>query len=331
MENLWLFEPHEQNPPDRPGFAAALAAKVKQAAEKGVYFGTSSWKYEGWIGQIYTPSRYQTRGKFSRRKFEETCLAEYAAVFPVVCGDFSFYQFPAPDYWSRLFASAPPPLEFAFKVPEEITVRTWPSHARYGPRAGMENDAFLNAELFSRLFLEPLGPFRSRVAVLIFEFGAFPRSVYAHEEEFAGDLDRFLSQLDPGWRYAVEIRNPEFLGSAYLACLRRHGVAHVLNAWTRMPELGSQMQAPGIETADFVVTRALLRFGRSYEDAVARFQPYSQVQDPNPAARSALRVIARRAIASKRRAYLFVNNRLEGNAPGTIDAVLGEDDFGSGD
>jgi uncharacterized protein YecE (DUF72 family) len=31
--------------------AAALAAK-------GVYVGTSSWKYEGWFGQLYTPSRY---------------------------------------------------------------------------------------------------------------------------------------------------------------------------------------------------------------------------------------------------------------------------------
>jgi hypothetical protein len=24
----------------------------------GVYLGTSSWKYEGWLGRIYTPERY---------------------------------------------------------------------------------------------------------------------------------------------------------------------------------------------------------------------------------------------------------------------------------
>jgi hypothetical protein len=34
-----------------------------------VYFGTSSWKYEGWLGSIYTPERYLTRGKFSKKKW----------------------------------------------------------------------------------------------------------------------------------------------------------------------------------------------------------------------------------------------------------------------
>jgi hypothetical protein len=32
--------------------------KLKQAAElsaKGIFIGTSSWKYEGWFGQLYTP------------------------------------------------------------------------------------------------------------------------------------------------------------------------------------------------------------------------------------------------------------------------------------
>ena len=76
---------------------------LKALAAQGIYFGTSSWKYEGWLGSIYTPERYTTRGKFSRRKFEDECLAEYAETFPAVGGDFSFYQFPAPEYWQRLF------------------------------------------------------------------------------------------------------------------------------------------------------------------------------------------------------------------------------------
>ena len=35
-------------------------------------------------------------------------------------------------YWKRLFASAPASLKYAFKVPEEITVRMLPMHPRYG-------------------------------------------------------------------------------------------------------------------------------------------------------------------------------------------------------
>ena len=70
---------------------------LRRLAESGVYFGTSSWKYEGWLGSIYTPKRYVTRKKFSRKKFEAECIREYAATFPTVGGDFSFYQFPSAE------------------------------------------------------------------------------------------------------------------------------------------------------------------------------------------------------------------------------------------
>ena len=302
---------------------AALATKLADLASHGIYLGTSSWKYPGWLGSIYTPERYHARGRFSNRKFEQECLGEYAETFPVVCGDFAFYQFPSPEYWKRLFGSAPPTLCFAFKVPEEITVRIWPSHARYGPRAGQDNPSFLNADLFRAMFLDLLEPYRDQVVALIFEFGAFPRNLYESVETFLGDLDTFLNALPKFWRYAVEIRNPEFLAPEYLDCLRRHGVAHVFNAWTRMPELRHQIELPGVETAEFTVTRALLRLGRPYEQAVRKFQPYSSVQEPNPPVRAALASIIGRAKQTRRPAYIFVNNRLEGNAPGTIAAVLG--------
>lgn len=308
-------------PPEPSPFRTALAEKLRKAAADGTYFGTSSWKYEGWLGQIYTPERYLTRGRFSHKRFEDSCLAEYAAVFPIVCGDFSFYQFPAPQFWEKLFASAPAPLQFAFKAPEEITVRVWPKHERYGDKSGLDNPTFLNAEAFQALFLDLLEPYRERVEVLIFEFGTFPRNVYEREEDFVMDLDHFLGQLPKTWRYAVEIRNPEFLGPLYLAALADRGVAHVFNAWTRMPTIGEQMALPGAFTTDLVVARALLRQGRAYEQAVQMFQPYAKLQEPNPETREALKVLARR----RKRRLIFVNNRFEGNAPSTIDAVLGDD------
>src|SRR5262245_4356980 len=101
---------------DLPPQAARLAPMLRAPAEKGVLQGTSSWKYDGCLRTIDSPARYETREKFSKKKFEETCLAEYARTFPVVCGDFAFYQFPAPDYWRRLFEGTPASLSFAFKV-----------------------------------------------------------------------------------------------------------------------------------------------------------------------------------------------------------------------
>jgi hypothetical protein len=133
-----------------------------------------------------------------------------------------------------------------------------------------------------------------------------------------------LGNLPRAFRYAVEVRNPEFLEDAYFDLLRTHGVAHVYNAWNRMPELGVQLSIPQAATAGFLACRALLRRGRAYEDAVRLFAPYDRVQDPNPGAREALRELIRRARRNGQLAFLFVNNRLEGNAVETIRAVVSE-------
>ena len=300
-----------------------LAQALRALAEEGIFIGTSSWKYEGWLGQIYTRERYLVRGSFSLKKFQAECLAEYAEIFPVVGGDFSFYQFPSRDYWRRLFASAPESLRFGLKVPEQITVRMWPQHARYGGQAGQPNPSFLNVELLEAAFLEPLRPYRERVAVLIFEFGAFSKQSYASLQEFLRDLDRFLAALPGGFRYSVEIRNPEYLRPEYFACLRARGVAHVLNAWTRMPELETQLRLHPVFTTDFTVCRALLRRGRTYEEAVKLFTPYQQVKDPYPGGRRALQHLMEVSRRDRRTAFIFVNNRFEGNAPGTIEAIVG--------
>lgn len=295
-----------------------LAARLKALAADGVYIGGSSWKYEGWLGQVYTRERYLSRGRFSRQRFEAECLREYTETFPTVCGDFAFYQFPTKDFWRKLFDQTPDGFRFAFKVPEQITCKSFPAHPRYAAQAGKENECFLDHLVLQDLFLEPLEPYRAKTALLIFEFGTFARSTFSGAAEFLDRLEPFLENLPPGFRYAVEIRNPEFLERDYFACLRSHGIAHVYNAWSRMPELRRQMAIPDSVTADFLVCRALLRRGRPYEDAVALFTPYREIQDPEPEARESMRILIGRAREDKRMLFLFVNNRLEGNAPLTI-------------
>ena len=303
----------------------SFAARIQALARRRIFMGGSSWKYEGWLGQIYTRSRYQMRGRFSKKLFEDTCLAEYASIFPTVCGDFAFYQFPSDDFWRKLFAQVPAGFQFAFKAPEQITCRVFPLHARYGGQGGRDNDTFLDADLLREAFLRPLETYRDKTALLIFEFGAFSPRAFARPADFVDRLDPFLSKLPAGFRYSVEIRNPDFLVPDYFACLRSHGVAHVYNAWTKMPQLPDQIAIPDSRTADFLVTRALLRHGRAYEDAVREFSPYTEVRDPNPFARQGIREILEIAQMEDRTAFIFINNRLEGNAPGTIVSILDGD------
>jgi uncharacterized protein YecE (DUF72 family) len=315
-ETLSLFD----EPPEYE--LTPLGRKLASLASRDILVGTSSWKYEGWLGQIYSPERYTSRGKFSHKRFQAECLGEYAANFPIVCGDFSFYQFPSEEYWRRLFSSAPNSLKYAFKVPEEITARMFPAHSRYSARAGQANLTFLDATLFRNAFLDLLGPYKEQVAVLIFEFGTFGKQTFANVQEFVALLDPFLASLPSNFRYAVEVRNQEFLAADYFTCLRHHGVAHVFNAWTRMPDIAEQVQLPEVFTADFTVARALLRKGCPYEEAVAKFAPYQQVREPNHQVRQALKDLIKRARDRAEPSYIFVNNRLEGNAPQTIESIV---------
>ena len=70
-----------------------------------------------------------------------------------------------------------------------------------------------------------------------------------------------------------------------------------------------------------IVTRALLRRGRSYEHAVNLFSPYKEVRDVNEPVREALRDIIDIAEVDGLPAFIFINNRLEGNSPATIVAI----------
>jgi len=116
------------------------------------------------------------------------------------------------------------------------------------------------------------------VAAIIFEFGTFAKIDSATPVIFLGRLEGFLGALPRGWRYAVEIRNHEYLVPDYFSVLSRHNVAHVFNTWIRMLMIAEQIEIPDTFTADFTVVRALLRKGRTYKQAVDLFQPYEKVQ-----------------------------------------------------
>jgi hypothetical protein len=80
---------------------------MRRLAARDVYLGTSSWKYPGWIGSLYTADRYLFRGKHSEARFERTCLPEYAEVFRSVCVDAAYYSFPTEPWLASLASSVP--------------------------------------------------------------------------------------------------------------------------------------------------------------------------------------------------------------------------------
>jgi len=302
-----------------------LQRQVADLAVQSVYIGTSSWKYPGWCGALYDCARYEWRGSFALSRFNRDCIAEYAEVFKTVCVDAAYYNFPTRQYLENLASQVPEDFLFGFKVTDAITLKRFPNLERFGERAGKLNENFLNAELFEKGFLQPCESIRLNVGLLMFEFSRFWPADYQHGREFVSELDQFLARLPQGWPYGVEIRNRNWLRPAYFECLSRHQVTHVFNSWEVMPPVHEQMALPGSRTnPNLTAARFLLKPGRRYEEAVKAFEPYDTLKEENAEARSAARTLIAegKAAGPKRRSFIYVNNRLEGNALGTIAAII---------
>ena len=122
--------------------------------------------------------------------------------------------------------------------------------------------------------------------------------------------------------YAVEIRNAGLVGAEYRQVLERHGVSHVYNHWSYMPPLSEQHQRMEQFTAPFTVLRLLTPLKMSYEAAKKRADPYTRIVEELPEMRRDTVDLVKKAMEEKRRAYVIVNNRSEGNAPLAIQALM---------
>jgi uncharacterized protein YecE (DUF72 family) len=282
-----------------------------------VRFGASSWNYPGWGGLVYHRA-YEGRGASARM------LEEYAKfpLFRTVGIDSSFYAPPTEEVLGSYAKHLPAGFPCVSKVWNQLTVQTF-SKAQDKARAGKVNPDFLNPDLFLESVYEPYQRhFAGHMGPFVFEFQAIGRGSRVTAERFAARLDEFFSALPREGQYAVEIRNEEFLTPMYFAVLREHGVAHVLNSWTRMPPIGDQLDLPGAVSGPFIVARALLQPGRTYDEAVDAFAPYDRIQDPSPPLRQDLLRLIETAVHMRIPAYLLVNNRAEGSAPLTVAEVL---------
>ncbi len=292
----------------------ALAARLPA----DVRFGASSWNYPGWRGLVYH-REYEGRGASARM------LEEYAAfpLFRTVGIDSSFYAPPTDAVLASYAEHLPAGFPCVSKVWNQLTVHTF-SKAQDKARAGQVNPDFLSPDLFLEAVYEPYQRhFADHAGPFVFEFQTIGRGSGDDRRAVRGAGSTSSSaRCRARAMYAVEIRNEEFLTPMYFAVLREHGVAHVFNSWTRMPPIGDQLDLPGAVSGPFIVARALLRPGRTYDEAVDAFAPYDRIQDPSPPLRHDLLRLIETAVRTRIPAYLLVNNRAEGSAPLTIAEVL---------
>jgi uncharacterized protein YecE (DUF72 family) len=305
-----LFGPETLPGPSRE--VVELAERIPPS----IRFGTSTWTYDGWFGDIYH-RRY--RGPQPARRLEE--YTRYP-LFRTVGIDSAFYDPPSEDELRSYAQVLPSGFPCVSKVWDRITAKRSGQDAPQPGLVGLKNPDFLDAKLFKDSVLAPYSRvFRDHAGCFVFEFQAMRGKDLPDPLQWADQLDGFFKQLPRDYRYAVELRNPELMTGLHGEVLKRNRVAHVFNSWTEMPAIGEQLDSSWTFSADFLVARALLKPGRRYADAVKQFQPYDRVQEPLPDLRRDLVRLVSEAHRRRVEAYILANNRAEGNAPGTIRAV----------
>lgn len=263
-----------------------------------IRFGTSTWTYEGWQGQVY-------RKQYAKTAFARECLGEYCQflynghpLFRTVGNDSTFYRPPTPNQLRNYRKQIPEDFEMCFKVWEELTIPTYSKQPRNGLKAGQPNARFLDAQAFKDLVLTPFreAKFEPHTGPFLFEFQRHG------SRRVCSRLDDFLGQLPKDFRYAVEIRNAGLLGAEYHKVLENHGVAHVYNHWSYMPPLVEQHQRMGTFTAPFTVLRLLTPLNLSYEAAKKCAEPYNKIVGELADMRRETLVLVKDVVQQNRRA-----------------------------
>ena len=168
-------------------------------------------------------------------------LAHYAREFDTVEVDATFYRTPAARTVRSWRDRTPPGFLVAAKVPQVIT------HEKMLEGCASEMGEFLRV-------MEGLG---DRLGPLLLQFRYFRKSEFPDPKPFIDRLERFLPALPSGMRFAVEVRNRNFVNERLLDLLARHRVALALIDHPWFHRIDAILRRRGVLTTDFCYLRWL--------------------------------------------------------------------------
>jgi len=286
--------------------------KLAAQLPSGVYFGTSSWTFPGWSGICYPQGT--TLAELRRRGLE---LYSKHPLLRTVGIDSSYYR-PLDRPALRSYATQlPDGFLCVSKVYSAITTRC-------DPQTLAPNPTYLDPSAFESDVLRPIGEsFAEHQGPLVLEFPDQPHAPPIAPRDFNRLLTGFFSAASNQFKYSVELRDRSLLSQEYFDTLQRFGVAHVLNFWERMPQLGEQFDA-GADTSSFGVLRLLIPPGQRYATRKRTLEPFDRIVEVQRRMRDDTLAIVRYFAQLNKPVFVIVNNKAEGCSPLTVKALAQE-------
>jgi uncharacterized protein YecE (DUF72 family) len=257
------------------------------AAEDRILLGTSSFTAKGWEGTFYPAGMKPAQ-----------FLTHYAKRFRTVEVDSTFYGTPPATRVRGWYQRTPADFVFAAKVPQVIT------HEKVLVDCDREFQEFVKT-------MESLG---EKLGPLLLQFGYFAPSVFKNSVEFLARLAPFLKKLPTEHRFAVEIRNRDWLDERFTDLLRENSVALALIDQSWMPRPWEMKSTFELVTADFAYVR-WLGDRKGIETVTKTWE--KTVVDRRPDLLRWVKIF-RELIKRNLKVYAYANNHYAGNGPGTV-------------
>jgi uncharacterized protein YecE (DUF72 family) len=166
-------------------------------------------------------------------------------------------------------------------------------------------------------FLDVMSIMGKRLGPLVLQFPYFAKTVFESPGEFLDRLDAFLDRLPNDFRYAVEIRNRNWLNKRFVDILRHRDAALVLVDQAWMPH-GDEIAAQfDVVTSDFAYIRLL---GDRKEIEVITDSWDKEVIDRGDKLHRWADLVTR-LIEREVETLIYVNNHYAGHAPATADRL----------
>jgi uncharacterized protein YecE (DUF72 family) len=305
---------------------AAVTDELRQLGRDlpmAVHLGTSSWSFPGWTGLVFAPRNGKPA---SEQVLARHGLAAYAAhpLMRTVSLDRTFYAPLSRAEFAAYAAQVPDGFRFVVKAPAAFTdpVLRKPGSGE----AARENPSFLDAAAAAATFVEPaLAGLGGKAGPLVFQFPPLGRRLTADVPRITARIAAFMAVLrgrtPRNATLAVEVRDPELACPAFAAGLGDAAAVPCLAVHARMPPVGEQAAAFGIDRADCplpIVARWNLHAGHRYEEAKQAYFPFDRIVEEDVPTRAALARLAVQAAGQGREVFITINNKAEGSAPCSV-------------
>ena len=275
--------------------------------------GTCSWKYDSWIGLVYSNSK------------SKNYLSEYSSRFDTVEVDQWFWSLfplakavlPKKNVVEEYKKSVPDNFLFTIKVPNSITLTHF-----YKDRKEDElrpNPFFLSVELFAE-FLDSIAPIKKQIGCLIFQFEYLNKQKMSSLSQFQLKFKEFYNKLDKKIPpVGIEIRNPNYLNEKYFTFLSDLDLAPVFLEGYYMPPVTEIYN----KYKKLVKNLAVIRLHGPDRKGIEKIanDNWNQIYINRDKELSLIVEMIKEFQSNEVDLFVNVNNHFEGSAPLTIEKI----------